>query len=443
MDVSEIDMDGGMFRFTLPYDLWKWLGWGIGALFALIGIVSYFMIGPEALFASCIGFSVMALFSPGSFEAELHRIRKNAIDPAELEAKAEQSGLKIESWWLQQKTFVPTTDPSDWILPAPGPASWDESDRYGPEGDGSALPEHPSKVGTPIPATLTSFAVWAILAIIILFFGAYSFITETGDYIVAYVLIGLGVILTAVGYFRARMIRQMLDTPTSLVRSMAVGNPELVGQVRPAPEGCLTVVVDGNQNMVMHNMVSYYWAYEQYQCRTTRDSEGNSKEECHWVTIRSDEGGCPFILHDGTGGVRVNAQTFKRTDHGLYLKRWDGAFAQSLGKQFMAQAVAGILGGGRVKKHRWTLYGIRLANPVYVLGNAVPRTRESLASEGLDGVLQNSLLEVNGDEDAPGIKVTLQRGTELSNLGRSRSGFELMILPFTVAIGAIALLGVA
>ena len=216
MDVSEIDMDGGMFRFTLPYSFWTWFGWGIGALFALIGIVSYFMIGPEALFASCIGFSVMALFSPGSFEAELHRIRKNAIDPAELEAKAEQSGLKIESWWLQQKTYVPTTDPSDWILPAPGPASWDESDRYGPEGDGSALPEHPSKVGTPIPATLTSFAVWAILAIIILFFGAYSFITETGDYIVAYVLIGLGVILTAVGYFRARMIRQMLDTPTSL-----------------------------------------------------------------------------------------------------------------------------------------------------------------------------------------------------------------------------------
>jgi hypothetical protein len=109
----------------------------------------------------------------------------------------------------------------------------------------------------------------------------------------------------------------------------------------------------------------------------------------------------------------------------------------------MSQAIAGMLGGARVKKHRWTVYGIRLANPVYVLGTAVPRSRESLATEGLDGTLQNSLLEVNGDEDAPGIKVTLQRGTELSNLGRSRSGFELMILPFTVVIGAIALLGVA
>ena len=38
-----------------------------------------------------------------------------------------------------------------------------------------------------------------------------------------------------------------------------------------------------------------------------------------------DSGGCPFILHDGTGGIRVNAQSFKRNDYGNFIKRWDSA----------------------------------------------------------------------------------------------------------------------
>ena len=190
-------------------------------------------------------------------------------------------------------------------------------------------------------------------------------------------------------------------------------------------------------------MVGYQWSYEQYQCRTTTDSEGNSKEECHWVTIRSDAGGCPFILHDGTGGIRVNIGSFKRTDYGQYLKRWDGKFAQTLGKQMMSQAIAGMLGGARVKKHRWTLYGLRLGNPVYVLGQTKPRSNDALQAEGLDGTLGNSIIEVWGNEDAPGVKCTLHRGTELSNLGRSRSGFELVMLPLLMMFGGIALFGLA
>jgi len=194
-------------------------------------------------------------------------------------------------------------------------------------------------------------------------------------------------------------------------------------------------------------MVGYSWAYEQYQCRkvTSTDSEGKTttREECHWVTIRSDTGSCPFILHDGTGGIRVNTHSFKRTDYGQYLKRWDGAFAQTMGKQLMASAVAGLLGGATVKKHRWTLHGLKLGNPVYVLGQTKPRSRDELAAEGLDGTLGNSIIDVWGNEDAPGVKCTLQRGTELANLGRSRSGFELIMLPIVMMIGGIALIGLA
>lgn len=445
MDIKDIDLNGGTFKLNLPYNWVGWIIWAIGLIIVLAGIVVATG-GIEGLVISSFGLLLMAVSSPGSLEASLHDLRKSAIDPAELEAKAESSGLSIDNWWMQQTSYVPTTDPNDWILPAPGPTTWDIVDRYSAQGDGSPLPEHPVNVGTPTPATMTLFSVYSISAIACIIIVSAS-IMSRDDYdngLAPPIVIALiGLVLSLVGYFRAKMLRQMIDTPTSLVRSAPAGNPELVGQVRPVHEGCLTVVVDGNQNMVVGNMVGYKWEYEQYQCRTTTDSEGNSKEECNWVTVRSDAGGCPFILHDGTGGIRVNAHSFKRTDYGQYLKRWDGKFAQTWGKQMMAQAVAGMFGGARVKKHRWTLYGLRLGNPVYVLGQTKSRTNESLQAEGLDGTLPNSLIEVWGGEDAPGVKCTLMRGTELSNVGRSRSGFEMVVVPLLLMFGGLGLLGIA
>ena len=109
----------------------------------------------------------------------------------------------------------------------------------------------------------------------------------------------------------------------------------------------------------------------------------------------------------------------------------------------MAQAVAGLLGGARVKKHRWTLYGLKLGNPVYVLGQTKPRPSGDIQAEGLDGTLQNSIIEVWGNEDAPGVKCTLQRGTELANIGSSRSGFEYLALPILLMLGGLGLFGLA
>ena len=449
MNIEELDLNGGTFKVNLPYHWIGWLIWVIGLIITLIGFAAAVGQTPALLMAA-IGLILMAFSSPGSLEGSLHKVRQNAIDPAELQAKAESSGLSIDNWWMRQTSYVPTTDPSDWILPAPGPMTWDNENRYGPHGDGTPLPEHPVKVGTPTPATMTLFSVYSITAIICIIVAIGSMMTKDdyeGGMIIPLVIAGIGLILTLVGYFRSKMLSQMLDTPTSLVRSAPVGNPELVGQIRPVADGCLTVVVDGNQDMSVGNMVGYHWTYEQYQCRTvtSTDSNGNtsSREECNWVTVRSDRGGCPFILHDGTGGIRVNTSSFKRTDYGQYLKRWDGAYAQTLGKQIMAQAVAGLLGGARVKKHRWTLYGLRLGNPVYVLGQTKPRTSDAIQAEGLDGTLGNSIIEVWGNEDAPGVKCTLQRGTELSNLASSRSGFEYLVLPIMLMLGGLGLIGLA
>ena len=149
----------------------------------------------------------------------------------------------------------------------------------------------------------------------------------------------------------------------------------------------------------------------------------------------------PFILHDGTGGVKVQLNTFKRTEYGQFLKRWDSKFAKTLGQHFMTSLISGAM-GYTVKDHRWTLYGLKLGNPVYLLGTATPRPQEELAKEGLDGTLQNSILQVTG-EDAPGIKSNLQRGTELANLGRMRSTMEMIIWPAILLLSGIGMLGLA
>ena len=445
MAQRNIDFIGGGFKLTLPYTFGGWILWIIGLIITGIGVVAA-VSDPVGLAVSVIGLIVMAAASPGSMSAGLHKMRKEAIAPEILQAKAEQSGYTMENWFLQQSTLVPTNDPSDWILPAPGPQTW-SNNMYAPHGDGTPLPEHPAKVGTPQPATMTSYLIFAgTAAILTLVVGAVITMDEAAEagIVPALVIAGLGLILTLVNFFRAKALRQMLDTPTSLVRSAAVGHPELVGQVRPWAAGTMTVHVDSNQSMSMPNMLGYEWTYEQYQCRTVKDNEGNSREECHWVTIRTDSGGMPFILQDGTGGIKVNLESFKRTNYGQFIKRWDGAFAQTLGKQLMASAVAGLLGGARIKKHRWTLYGLRSGDPVYVLGATKPRpATEVQADPQADGTVGHTTIEVWGNEDAPGMKCTLMRGSELSNIGKSRSGLEMMVPPILLLLGGLSLIGLA
>ena len=165
MDISELDLNGGTFKVNFPYHWIGWVIWAIGLIITLVGFAAGIS-DPQSLLIAAIGLIVMAFSSPGSLEGSLHKVRQSAIDPAELQAKAEASGFSIDNWWMQQTSYVPTTDPNDWILPAPGPTTWDNSNRYGPHGDGTPLPEHPVKIGTPTPATMTLFSVYSITAIV-------------------------------------------------------------------------------------------------------------------------------------------------------------------------------------------------------------------------------------------------------------------------------------
>ena len=299
--IEQLNLHGGSFKAVFPYRWYGWLGWVIMALLFLFGVflladgfansVDDSLIGGS--FVCAVGLMGLGFLTPASHEKDLYNIRQQAIDPAVLEAQAKESGLTVESWFLRQTTYVPTSDPNDWILPAPGPASWNKENRYLADEGEEPLPEHPHKVGTPIPATLSLYGVFGTLAALFAVagsWGAFSASTS-GDEPVIFIaiLIVICLILAVFGWLNAKMLTQMIDTPTSLVRSAPLGHHELVGQVRPSHEGVLRVVVDGNERMYMENMVAYNWTYEQKQERTVQTKEGTRKET-RWVTIRSDSG---------------------------------------------------------------------------------------------------------------------------------------------------------
>jgi hypothetical protein len=453
VSLDGVNLDRGFFQFTVPYHWLNWIGWVIGLLMVVGGLAT-FMSGGGIIAA--FGFFVIALLSPASLETDLHNVRKNAPQPDDLEEAALKNGHEMESWFFGRSSYSPTNDPNDWILPAPGPSTWNQEDRYAADGDGSALAEHPTKVGTPIPATFATFGISMVLFIILLSISLGTLILAEQDAVAngeileadasmkytPLVMSIIGVIWLIIGFFQHKKQQQMIDTPTSLVRSVSVGSAELVGQVRPAPEQWINVVVDGNPRRMIPGCVDFRWEYEVYVCRqvTSTDSDGNTttREECNWRNVRSDHGNVPFMLHDGTGAIRVESRTFKKKNLGNFVKQWTSNHADTLREHFKTEFAARLFSDGDVRKHRWTAYALRIGNPIYLLGMVKPRSRDELAHEGLDGSIGHTAISVHG-EDSPGMKANIQRGTELANLGRIRSSAELLIMPIVCLLCGISM----
>ncbi len=143
MELQGADLDRGFFKFTLPYTCRSWLGCSL----VLIVMVAAPFVAPDGVFISLLMFFLLAILSPTSLEAELYRIRKKAPQPDDLEAQGLVSGSNISDWFYGQSSYVPTNDPSDWVLPAPGPTSWFME-----------RPHHvyPSHTPTPVPTAGTA-----------------------------------------------------------------------------------------------------------------------------------------------------------------------------------------------------------------------------------------------------------------------------------------------
>ena len=231
------------------------------------------------------------------------------------------------------------------------------------------------------------------------------------------------------GWMR-RMIdtMNMIDLPTTLVNDVVKGEVELIGQVRPGPQKAVKIFVDDNPEMACSNLVCFEWVREDFSGEV--DSQGRSsntffqiqmnslnrllKNFADWLFVRepmhSEEsarqrGGIPFILHDGSGGIRIEPSMFSQIRYQDPLKVWN------------------------VGKTRWTLYGLRLGDPVYIRGELSSRPKKELSKENLIDAPKNAIMRVQGQNKTPEYEYVLAQGSEYSILAYAYSVFETFYLP--------------
>jgi hypothetical protein len=142
------------------------------------------------------------------------------------------------------------------------------------------------------------------------------------------------------------------------------------------------------------------------------------RQQVHASESARQRGGVPFILHDGSGGILVEPSMFRRIRFRDPLQVWN------LGKT------------------RWTLYGLRLGDPLYIHGEVKKRSKKELAKEDLSSAPESSKFKVVGNEDPPEQKLILIQGTEHSILPYNFSIFETFYLP-TFYLVVFFIMGIA
>ena len=321
----------------------------IGLLWSFIGLVNndYTMV----TFGGILGVPGCLLviwLTPTRLEKAYDQIRVEE-KPRDFVHRSETGG-RTGSFWTGHYSNSPKNDDRGWVFSAPGPEHWDKEDRYGPDEMG-IISEHPTVVGTPIPATISADGIFtAIIAlysipvsILSVTFGmAIIQAAEESEELGIGLLLVIGPAVLSIGYaissWRTGTKMQLtIDVPTSKIRSMAAGELELVGQVRRWASPAPPVSVGGDPARTYQNLHSWRWLYEIYLRRTRivmTDDGPRTETEYRWETIAEKNGGHNFILHDGTGGVLVKPDTFADQNLGQYIREWKVDHNRNLGEIF-------------------------------------------------------------------------------------------------------------
>ncbi len=115
------------------------------------------------------------------------------------------------------------------------------------------------------------------------------------------------------------------------------------------------------------------------------------------------------MLHDGTGGMLIDPSLWakKPFEYGPELDEWTRG------------------------DWKWTLNAFGIGDPVYVLGDCVPRAQDHLEKWGSHETLAQALLTMVPTTDT-GDGSVLHYGTEMDVLAQNRSLFEIFIVPLFV-----------
>ena len=377
--------------------------------------------GRWALLASGIAGLIFMFSTTPSLKYDIARLRKqNKTNSKDINSDAGvlgYEGRKFQHLGPNFEVLGPAKHPVrmasvDWLFGAPPlPSSYENP--YAPEGDGALIAEHPSKIGTPKPATVTLYSIGAVVF-------STSFIWLSADLRARdgsefHTMLGWGMtafvtMVNFVWFYNAwkqfKLVRLINDLPTSPIRSAAVGQVEIVGQVRPSIAGTPTMSVGGRNH---EGLVQWSWSSYKYECHT--DSDGDT--HCSWNHQETKTGGVPFMVHDGSGGMLIDPELWqkakKNIDLGPVLDSWQRG------------------------DWKWDVSGFGVGDPVYILGDCTPRTEDHKQTWGTDPVLPNALVTVV-PTTATGDASVLHYGTELDIMANNRSIFEILIVPMLVFV---------
>ena len=353
-----------------------------------------------ALLAIMIASAIMMVTTPTSLSDDIKKLRHRWGNLPFVHGKA--GSLSPASGPIRR------VDDSDWVLPPPGFETWPDNPYTG-NSDQHLIEEHPNVIGTPTPATFTLYSINGIIFIVTSLWLASDLLARHGDgtqqtlgYSLRITIIIFNIVWGFFAWKKWKLMHNIIDTPSSRARSVAVGPAELVGQVRPGPNGTMSISIGGSSSRIVQGVVVYRWKEEEYVCTTDKDG----KESCNWQTRRTSDGNTEFILHDGTGGILVDPSSWKDIQLGEQLHQWNE------------------------HRWRWTAWVLAAGDPVYCLGRVETRTRDEKEND-LDETIPSSHLIVRGNEDI-GMKVHLHRGTELSLISGLRSTTESIIIPLVM-----------
>lgn len=187
------------------------------------------------------------------------------------------------------------------------------------------------------------------------------------------------------GFNRLSKFQLMHDTPTSKIRSMAMGIVEIKGKA-----SAKTYIKAPFSN---DNCVYYEYEIKEYRRHTTTDSKGNLRTNYSWDTISTGKRHVPFFTDDGTGSVLVspnNAEFNVKIHKAFYQKAGlFGGFSRLVSTlKNLNKGIKGTIDtqrmhltpidckkhffwGARVGDRRYYEYVISSEEQVYILGTAV------------------------------------------------------------------------
>jgi hypothetical protein len=270
------------------------------------------------------------------------------------------------------------------------------------------------------PPMITSrlfFHAFAVMFIMGMFLGFPSEDRE-GAAPFAMALVVFGVLGSIASQWVNKGVIEAWDTVTSIVKYLDEGHTELVGQVRPATLVPPPIVhVDGcrDDDWTFRGLVAWSWTYRVYKCVKERyyDSQSETwktRTVCNWEYIRGDSHVDErFMLHDGTGGVFVDLESFEDNMH--------------IGDTIWRREKRGKVGGnplytdGDVRRHEWYLRALGFGDPVYVMARIKSMPPDDIPR----GVIAENASRIHHTmyavgEDAVRRTAKLRKGTEFSVL---------------------------